>query len=84
MTTGDSDGLHELEVIVNQELVMIDSRDIEEELAEPQSEWLYDPTDAQRDGVELRNLLGAIEAVEQGTRAAEPDHEPQATTNEGD
>jgi hypothetical protein len=80
MTTSDSDGLCELEVIVEEEFVMIESSDTDEVLTEPHSEWLYDPIDAQREEVELRSLLGAIETVEQGTHAAEPDQDPQATS----
>jgi hypothetical protein len=68
MTTSDSE-LRELEVIVKEELVIVESSDVDEVLAEPQSEWLYDPTDAQREEVELRGLLGAIEGVEHGTQA---------------
>jgi hypothetical protein len=66
MTTSDSDGLRELEVIIREELVIVESSDTDEVLTEPQSEWLYDPIDAQREEVELRGLLGAIETVERG------------------
>jgi hypothetical protein len=79
MTTSDSE-LRELEVIVKEELVIVESSDVDEVLAEPQSEWLYDPTDAQREEVELRGLLGAIESVEHGTQATAPNRDPQANT----
>jgi hypothetical protein len=80
MATSDDDGLRELEVIVKEELVMAESSDVDEVFAEPQSEWLYDPMEGQREEVELRGLLGAIETVEQGTQAAQPDHDPQVIT----
>jgi hypothetical protein len=80
MTTSDSDELRELEVIVKEELVIVESSDVDEVLAEPQSEWLYDPTDAQREEVELRGLLGAIEGVEHSTQATASNRDPQANT----
>jgi hypothetical protein len=38
-------------------------------LAQPASEWLFDPTDAEREEVGLRNLLGAVEALDVGPDA---------------
>ncbi|MGI5323829.1 hypothetical protein [Actinomadura nitritigenes] len=35
----------------------------------PASEWLFDPTDVEREEVELRNLLGAAEGLESGPRS---------------
>jgi hypothetical protein len=80
MTTSGSDELRELEVTVREELVTVESSDIDEVLAEPQSEWRYDPIDAQREEVELRGLLSAIETVEQGhagdqTNSCPADHQ---------
>ncbi|GAA0250329.1 hypothetical protein GCM10009527_053370 [Actinomadura nitritigenes] len=36
---------------------------------QPASEWLFDPTDVEREEVELRNLLGAAEELESGPRS---------------
>jgi hypothetical protein len=38
----------------------------EEAVGVPIAEWLFDPVDAQRYEVGLRNLLGAVEALEGG------------------
>ena len=54
----------ELEIEVEADLVMVESSRSEEVLAQPESEWLFDPLDAQREEVGLRSLLGAVEALE--------------------
>jgi hypothetical protein len=62
--TGQGDFLHELKVEVEMELTMAESSHPEEAVNLPVAEWLFDPTDVQREEVGLRSLLGAIEAVE--------------------
>jgi len=39
-------------------------------MSQPVTEWLFDPADAQREQVGLRSLLGAVEALEDGTATA--------------
>ena len=78
--TGDNAFLHELELDVRTELTLAETSQPEEEAdGVPTVEWLPDP-DAQRYEVSLRNLLGAIEALEDGSRPG--DHPPQAETPE--
>lgn len=66
--TGDNAFLHELELNVRAELAMVETSQPEPEaVGVPIDEWLLDPADAPRDEVGLRNLLGAVEALEDGS-----------------
>lgn len=73
--TGDNAFLYELELDVRAELTLAGASQPEEQadgvLA---AEWPPDP-DAQRLEVSLRNLLGAVEALEDGSR---PGDDPYA------
>ncbi|MGW3810842.1 hypothetical protein [Micromonospora sp. NPDC005113] len=71
-STGDNDSLHELESVVEAELAMAESSHPAEAADLPVTEWLFDPADAQRDEVELRSLLGAVEALEGDSPLALP------------
>jgi hypothetical protein len=60
--------LYELELNVSTELTLAESGRPEEEAAGvPLDEWLFDPADAQRYEIGLHNLLGAVEALEEGS-----------------
>ncbi|MBP2324959.1 hypothetical protein JOF56_005344 [Kibdelosporangium banguiense] len=59
--------LNDLEHNVEAELTMAEGRLDEETSGEPIDEWLFDPADAQREEVGLRSLLGAVEAMEDGS-----------------
>jgi len=73
--TSDNAFLHELEVNVCTELTLAEtSQPGDEAVGIPVDEWLSDPADAQRYEVGLRNLLGAVEALEDGAG----DHLPPA------
>jgi hypothetical protein len=64
--TGHNAFLHELEIDVRAELTLAGTSTPEEEaVAVPIEEWLFDPADAQRDQVGLRDLLGAVEVIEE-------------------
>ena len=66
--TGDNAFLHELELNVRAELTLAETSEPEEEAAGlPIDEWLSDPVDDQRYEVNLRGLLGAVEALEDGS-----------------
>jgi len=66
--TGDKAFLHELELNVSTELTQAKTGQPEEEaVGVPIDEWLLDPADAQRYEIGLRNLLGAVEALEDGS-----------------
>ena len=65
---GDNAFLYELELNVKTELTLAETSQPEERAdGVPAVEWLPDP-DAQRYEVGLRNLLGAVEALEDGSR----------------
>jgi len=66
--TGDHAFLHELELNVRAELTQAETGLQEEEAAcVPINEWLSDPADDQRYEASLRSLLGAVEALEDGS-----------------
>src|SRR6266516_2872317 len=65
---GDHAFLHELELNISTELMLAETSQPEEEAVRvPVDEWLFDPADAQRYEVGLHNLLGAVEALEDGS-----------------
>ena len=63
MSGNESEFLYELEAEVESEIAIVQSSR-PEELASSPEEWLYDPTDLEREEVGLRNMLGAVEALE--------------------
>ena len=68
---GDNAARHELEIIVMTELALAESSQSEVEVdGIPAVEWPLDP-EAQRYEVYLRTLLGAVEALEDGSGAAD-------------
>ena len=66
---GDHAFLHELEINVRTELTLAETSQPEEEEAAgvPIEQWLSDPADDQRYESALRSLLGAVEALEDGS-----------------
>jgi hypothetical protein len=70
MPTDESEFLHDLEVEVDAELGMARSSRAEAMLDESPAEWPFDPTDVEREEVGLRNLRGALETMERGSRPA--------------
>ena len=65
---GENSFLHELELNVSTELTLAGSGQPEEEAVDlSMDEWLFDPADAQRYEIGLHNLLGAVEALEEGS-----------------
>lgn len=67
-STGDNTFLHELELTVSTELTLAETSDREAEAGGvPLADWVPDP-DAERYEVRLRNLLGAVEALEGDSR----------------
>jgi hypothetical protein len=67
--TGDNAFLHDLELTVRAELAEAEAGQPEEEaVGVPVEEWLSDPAETQRYEVGLRGLLGAVEAVEEGSQ----------------
>ena len=64
MPTDDGAFLHNLEVEVQRELDIALSSETAESLDETPMNWQFDPVDVEREEAGLRNLLGAVEAVE--------------------
>ena len=68
---GDNDFLHELELNVRAELTRAETgQPYEEAAGVPIDEWLSDPADDQRYEIDLRSLLDAVEALEDGSGPA--------------
>jgi hypothetical protein len=66
--TGGNAFLHELELYIRTELTLAETgQPWEEAVGVPIEEWLSDPADAQRYEASLRSLLGAAEALEDGS-----------------
>jgi hypothetical protein len=75
--SGDDAFLYQLELNVRAELTLAQTSQPEEEaFGVPIDEWLVDPADAQRYEVGLRSLLGAVEALEDGSGPG-PNTEPK-------
>ena len=69
--TGETPSCTALELNVRTELTLAETGPSQEEaLSVPIDEWLIDPADAQRYEVGLRSLLGAVEALEDGSGPA--------------
>lgn len=67
---GDKAFQHELELVVRTELTLVETSQLEVELeGVAAAEWPADP-EAQRYETALRTLLGAVEALEDGSGAA--------------
>jgi hypothetical protein len=64
---GDNAFLHELELNVRTELTQAETSQPEDAASIPIEQWLSDPADAQRYEATLRSLLGAVEALEDGS-----------------
>jgi hypothetical protein len=73
MSTPTSDAfLRKLELDIKAELTQVEtSQSGEAAVGIPIDEWLIDPADAQRYEVGLRNLVGAVEALEDGSSAGD-------------
>lgn len=64
----DHDSQFELRATVEAELRMAEESRPEEAFSLPVEEWLFDPVDVEREEVELRSLLGAIDEVDRNSR----------------
>ena len=60
----DDEFLHQLESEVTLELGIARSSDAADVTGESPVEWLFDPTDVEREEIGLRNIQGAIDALE--------------------
>ncbi|WP_431934524.1 hypothetical protein [Nonomuraea jabiensis] len=62
-----SDDLYDVEA----EVTLVESSHPQEATELPVSEWLFDPTDAEREEIGLRGLLDAVEALEDESRPSD-------------
>jgi hypothetical protein len=81
-STGDNESLHEVELDVRAELALTETGQPAVDV--PIDEWLVDPEDEQHYEVGLRGLLGAVEALEGGSRDVSREPEPAPTANAGE
>ncbi|MEU6998718.1 hypothetical protein [Nonomuraea sp. NPDC046570] len=65
---GENEFLYELHVEVEAELIAVRASHPEEEMRLSVTEWLFDPTDAEREEIGLRGLRDAVEALEDPSR----------------
>ncbi|MEV0151193.1 MULTISPECIES: hypothetical protein [unclassified Nonomuraea] len=65
---GENEFLYELHVEIEEELIIAEASQPEEEMGRPVTEWLYDPTDVEREEIALRVLRDAVEVLEDGSR----------------
>jgi hypothetical protein len=64
----DPDFQFELKEEIEVELSMAEESHPEEVFALPIEEWLFDPVDVEREEVELRSLLGAVDELDRNPR----------------
>lgn len=62
----ENDVLYELKVELEIELTQTVVSHPEEEMALPITDWLFDPTDVEREEIGERGLLDAVEVLENG------------------
>lgn len=65
---GENESLFAFKAEVEAELASAEASHPEEAVGLPITEWLFDPTDVEREEIGLRGLLGAIEALEGDAR----------------
>ncbi|KAA9375442.1 hypothetical protein F5972_27170 [Microbispora cellulosiformans] len=70
--SGENDFLHELQIEVEAEVIEVEWSRPEEAAGLPVADWLFDPSDAEREEIALRGLLDAVEALEDGPRPRGP------------
>lgn len=59
----------EFEAEIEAELELAEASDPARAAAQPASEWLFDPAEAEAEEIELRNLLGAAEELKAAPRS---------------
>jgi hypothetical protein len=65
---GENEFLYALHVEIEEELSIAEASHPEEEMERPVTEWLYDPTDVEREEIELRVVRDAVAVLEDGSR----------------
>ncbi|MGN9845132.1 hypothetical protein ACTMTI_44115 [Nonomuraea sp. H19] len=67
-SNGEDDVLYELKAEVEIELTFAEASRPEEEMRLPVTDWLFDPTDVEREEIGLRGLRDAVEVLEDDSR----------------
>jgi hypothetical protein len=62
--SGENEFLYELKIEVEEEVILVEGSHPEEAADLPVTDWLFDPTDVEREEIGLRGLLDAVEALE--------------------
>ena len=65
---GENDFLYELKAEVEVELTLAEASHPGEAIGLPVTDWLFDPTDVEREEIGLRGLLDAVEVLEDDSR----------------
>jgi hypothetical protein len=63
---GEHTFLYRLEIEVEEEMTEAEASHPEEAATLPIADWLFDPTDVERQEIGLRGLLDAVEVLEDG------------------
>jgi hypothetical protein len=66
--SGENEFLYELRIEVEEEVILVGESHLEEMADLPVTDWLFDPTDVEREEIGLRGLLDAVEALEGDSR----------------
>lgn len=66
--SGDGEFLDEFEIEIEAELTLAEASRPEDAAGLPVADWLFDPTDAEREEIGLRGLLDAVEVLKDGSR----------------
>lgn len=70
MNPDEARSRRELEIEVAAEISVVRSSETEGGLVGTPAQWLFDPTDVEREEIGLGSILGAVEALE---RTSDPD-----------
>ncbi len=62
--SGENDFLYEFKIEIEDEVILAESSHPEDAAGLPVTDWLFDPTEAEREEIGLRGLLDAVEVLE--------------------
>jgi len=74
MPTDDGRSLHKIKIEIEEELVIAGPCDADEWPGFSPTESLFDPTEIERERIGLRNLLGAVEALDRDFEPGDSSH----------
>jgi hypothetical protein len=62
--SGENGFLYEFKIEIEEEVTLVESSHPEQAIGLPVTDWLFDPTDVEREEIGLRGLLDAVEVLE--------------------